>query len=132
VDGTSGLVQYFDRVLMRERHGQITLAPLGRQLTGGQHFSVPLQTPPGGLRFTNGYTLSGPILSFWRAHGGVAMLGTPISQLFIAANGDGSGRRYLMQWTDRARLELHPEAAPRDKVQLGLLGGQALKARGWL
>ncbi len=132
VDGTSGLLQYFDRVVMREQHGHITLAPLGQQLTAGQHFSAPHLMPPGALRFANGYVLSGAFLDFWRAHGAVALLGTPISQPFMATNGDGSGRRYLMQWTDHARLELHLEAAARDRVQLGLLGVQALKARGWL
>ena len=38
-----------------------------------------------------------------------------------------------MQYFQRARLEYHPEAAGTpNEVQLGLLGDQALRDRGWL
>jgi len=47
------------------------------------------------------------------------------------ANGDGSGRTYLVQWCENGRLEYHPEQKDsRYQVQLGLVGKQALQQRG--
>ena len=62
----------------------------------------------------------------------MAVFGEPISEMFTEQNGDGSGRRYQMQWFQKARLELHPENRDRNyRVLLGLLGPQALRERGW-
>ncbi len=46
---------------------------------------------------------------------------------------DGSGRTYRMQYFANARLELHPELVsdPRLAVQIGLLGDEVVKDRGW-
>ncbi len=45
----------------------------------------------------------------------------------------GSGRTYLVQWCANGRLEAHPEQTDaRYQVQLGLVGKQALRQRGWL
>ena len=46
----------------------------------------------------------------------------------IEGNGDGSGRRYPLQWFEKGRLEYHAElAGTRYAVELGLLGVEALQ-----
>jgi hypothetical protein len=61
------------------------------------------------------------------------VFGPPISEQFSAPNGDGTGRAYVSQYFANARLELHPEAkSPAKRVQVGLIGDQALVFRGWL
>jgi hypothetical protein len=63
-----------------------------------------------------GHTLAGVFLDFFDAHGGVPVLGFPLSEARME-NG------FLVQWTERQRLEWHPENAGTDyEVQLGLLG----------
>ena len=57
------------------------------------------------------------------------VLGAPIAEVVVEGNGDGSGRRYPLQWFEKGRLEYHPEAArTRYAFELGLLGLQALRA----
>jgi hypothetical protein len=70
--------------------------------------------------------------AFWRAHGGLAVFGAPITDVFESKNGDGSGNTYTMQYFQNARLELHPEAKnPNYRILLGLLGQESLQGRGW-
>lgn len=63
-----------------------------------------------------GYTLAGEFVHFYDSYGGVPLFGYPIS----AARTEGG---YLVQWTERQRLEWHPEnrGTPYE-VLLGLLG----------
>jgi hypothetical protein len=61
------------------------------------------------------------------------LFGYPISQPLHEQNGDGTGRTYLVQYFQNARMEYHPElAGTGNVVTLGLLGRQALQQRGWL
>jgi hypothetical protein len=63
-----------------------------------------------------GYTLAPQFVSYFDSHGGVPILGYPITE---ATQENG----YLVQWTERQRLEWHPENAGTDyEVMLGLLG----------
>ncbi len=73
-----------------------------------------------------GHTLSGAFLSYFNAHGGVAIFGYPISEPFNGANRT-DGKQYTQQYFQRARLELHPEykGSPYE-VELGLLGAEQL------
>jgi len=49
------------------------------------------------------------------------------------ANGDGSGRTYLVQYFRNGRLEYHAELrATPYAVSVGLLGQAYLQGRGWL
>jgi hypothetical protein len=76
---------------------------------------------------------SGKFAAFWRAHGGLAVFGAPITDVFESKNGDGSGRNYTMQYFQNARLELHPEIKdPTYRITLGLLGQESLQGRGWI
>ena len=48
-------------------------------------------------------------------------------------NGDGTGRTYLVQYFQNARMEYHPELAGTDNVvMVGQLGRQILHQRGWI
>jgi hypothetical protein len=62
-----------------------------------------------------------PFLSYWQANGGVRIFGYPISARFTDENG------LVVQWFERARMELHPHLPPGHQVLLGRLGHEALR-----
>jgi outer membrane protein assembly factor BamB len=128
--------QYFERFALVSAHGQVSTVPLGRQLTQGRHFPAPGAASSGSAsRYfpATGYTVSGAFLRFWTLNHGDVLLGNPISPVITEGNGDGTGRRYPLQWFERGRLEYHPELAGTPYVvELGLLGRQALVKEGWL
>ncbi|HWE60532.1 MAG TPA: PQQ-binding-like beta-propeller repeat protein [Chloroflexota bacterium] len=129
-------VQYMQRFALTLANGAVVTAPLGRVLTAGRHFApvTPFRSTATRLYFAStGHSLSGRFLTFWRDHHGAGLLGAPISEVIVEGNGDGSGRRYPLQWFERGRLEYHPELAGTSyAVELGLLGKQELQARDWL
>jgi hypothetical protein len=126
------LVQYTDRALLERVDGRVVLAPLGQWLTAGRRFSrvAPFASTATRLYVARtGHSLSGGFLTYWKNHNGPVILGDPISEVVVEGNGDGSGRRYPLQWFENSRLEYHPEAAhTRYAFELGLLGLQALRA----
>ncbi len=130
------LVQYTDRALLVSSAGHTEPAPLGRQLTAGRVFAraAPFASSPARRYFpATGHSLSGRFLAYWRAHDGPTLLGAPLSEVIVEGNGDGSGRRYPLQWFERGRLEYHAEhEGTRYAMQLGLLGVESLRRRGWL
>lgn len=68
-----------------------------------------------------GYWVKGEFLIYFRAHGGLALFGYPITEQFFA-------RGVTVQYFQKARLEWHPENPKPYQVQLGLLG-EELKYR---
>ncbi len=63
-----------------------------------------------------GHTLAAPFRAYWTAHGGLAALGYPLTE--ASEEGD-----YRVQYTERARLEWHPEnAGTAYEVLLARLG----------
>jgi predicted AlkP superfamily pyrophosphatase or phosphodiesterase len=70
-----------------------------------------------------GFSLSGPLLSFWNVNGGLPVFGYPID-----SERQASGQ--IFQWFERNRLELHPENASPYNVLLGRLGVEALARKG--
>ena len=70
-----------------------------------------------------GFRLGGTFLSYWRANGGLPIFGYPIN---VEQSVDGR----VVQWTERARLEQHPENRAPYNVLLGQLGTEALERRG--
>ncbi len=129
------LVQYFERSRMVSANGRVTLTPLGSQLTAGRTFAPVPCCPPAGQQWfaQTHHSLSGAFLRFWRSHNGSVLFGAPISQPLYEQNGDGTGRTYLVQYFQNARMEYHPElAGTANVVSLGLLGRQVLRQRGWL
>ena len=68
-----------------------------------------------------GHQVGAPFLKYWRAHGGLAVYGYPITEA-MQEKSDLDGNTYTVQYFERARLESHPEnAAPWDVI-LGQLG----------
>jgi hypothetical protein len=65
------------------------------------------------------YCLRGEFAAYWAQHGGLEQFGYPITPEVIEHQGD---QTYIVQYTQRARFEYHPENAPPYDVLLGLLG----------
>jgi hypothetical protein len=67
------------------------------------------------------YALVGKIRGSWESNGGLAVFGYPIQE--AACQPDDHGRVLFSQYTQRARLEYHPELAGTSfEVSFGLLG----------
>jgi hypothetical protein len=65
-----------------------------------------------------GFTLAPEFLAFYDAQGGVPLFGYPVTPARTESG-------YLVQWTERQRLEYHPEHAGTPfEVLLGLLGSE--------
>jgi hypothetical protein len=140
-DGHPYMVQYFERNRF-ELHPEIAgpasgvlLGLLGSELThGGAPFprSAPFGPSAHDRYFAaTGHGLHGAFLAYWQAHGGLPVYGYPISDEILEQN-PADGRVYLVQYFERNRLELHPRANAPAQVQLGLLGVELLRTRGWL
>ncbi len=65
------------------------------------------------------HNLAGAFRTYWEANGGSERFGFPITESFQEKNPD-DGKRYTMQYFERARFELHPEKD--GSVVLGRLG----------
>lgn len=74
-----------------------------------------------------GHNLGGPFRAYWESHGGVNLLGYPLTEEFTAPSSDG--KQYKQQYFERARMEYHPENPPPYDVQLGLLGAWSISGR---
>ncbi|HWE62144.1 MAG TPA: hypothetical protein VHB98_10580, partial [Chloroflexota bacterium] len=120
------IVQYFERARFEYRPdsgGTVTLTPLGVLLTRDMRVASSLAPMLPSRRFPTGFSAGGPFLKFWLQHDGATMLGYPISPLFEGTNGDGSGRSYIMQYFQYARLEYHTELRGTGfSIELGALG----------
>ncbi len=127
------LEQYTERALLTSAGGSVQVAALGTTLTAARHFPR-ISKAGAAARFfaATGHSLGGRFLTYWLAHQGATVLGAPISEVLDEGNGDGSGRRYQLQWFERGRLEYHPENTGPYTMELGLVGRDALRARGWL
>ena len=84
----------------------LVAVPSGQRAAGGERYC-----PPGVP-----YCAENAFLAFWQAHGGLEILGLPVSQPFV------DDRGLLVQYYERAILEWHPENAAQYQVLLTLLG----------
>ena len=133
-------VQFFQRAVM-EYHpeaqgtpGEVVLRLLGSDLTQGRTFTPGTAgANDAAHQFfpqTN-HTVANAFLAFFNSHGGVGVLGYPISEEMPDQLADGA--IHTVQYFQRARLEYHPELAGKPgEVSLGLLGDETLKKMGWL
>lgn len=135
------LTQDFDHLRLEWRHGHIAVGSLGNEvywperLLNGPYppISARSDTPTQRYFPQTRQLLQGDFYAFWKAHGGLAIFGAPISPVVHEQNDDGSGRTYAVQWFQNARLERHPEVHNRRfAILLGLLGRESLYVRGWL
>jgi peptidoglycan/xylan/chitin deacetylase (PgdA/CDA1 family) len=133
---TGFTVQYFERERFEYQpgawpdHYDVLLGLLGNELTAGRHAEAPFQPlavqPDANcdVYAATGHRLCNGFRDYWRAHGGLTILGYPISEEF-QENG------LTVQYFERARFEWHPENAGTPYVVLlGRLGADALAARG--
>ena len=138
VDGKPYTVQYFERAVF-EMHPDnkapydVLLSLLGdfryrQKYPNGAPGQVP-NTSPGSVLFPEtGKRLGSRFLAYWRAHGGLAQQGYPISDE-LTERSDIDGKPYTVQYFQRAVFEAHPEnKAPYD-VLLSQLGTLRYKAR---
>jgi LPXTG-site transpeptidase (sortase) family protein len=127
-------VQYFERARL-EWHGNLGMVQaghLGRWAAEGLAWHpafAPVSAPPPGavLYRETGHSLGGAFGTFWRANGGLATFGYPISEPFEEQNAQ-NGQLYTVQYFERARFEYHPNNPPRYQVLLGHLGRQYMEA----
>jgi len=70
----------------------------------------------------------GEFLAYWKANGGLAQQGYPISDVF-SEQSETDGKTYQVQYFERAVFELHPELPQGQRILLSLLGAQKYKAR---
>jgi Cellulase (glycosyl hydrolase family 5) len=142
-DGKTYVVQYFERARF-EYHPEnsapydVLLGHLGRTITAGRENEPAFQainaisSVGDKLYFReNGHSLGGTFRAYWEQNGGLAQFGLPISEEFSELN-PADGKTYVVQYFERARFEYHPENKPENRVLLGLLGWQVVRAKGWL
>jgi beta-xylosidase len=92
-----------------------------------QETPTPTPEPVQTFAETN-FSISGDFLRAWRAGGGLAILGLPITEERPEIGDDG--RLITVQWFERARLERAPAGAGAPAtVRFGLLGRQVLGSR---
>jgi hypothetical protein len=76
-----------------------------------------------------GHTLRGSFREFWQQHGGVAVLGFPISEEMTEQSPE-DGQTRTVQYFERALLEYHPDKAGTSfDVQLAPLGRWLVQAK---
>jgi hypothetical protein len=75
------------------------------------------------------HSLADPMLSYWKAHGGLPVFGFPVSEAFGERSVD-TGTTYPTQYFERNRFESHPENTAPYHVLLGRLGDEVLKHQG--
>ena len=100
---------------------QVQLGALSTELGYGQPPIPPSEIPPPDhpdkFYFAeSGHTIAFAFLDFYREHGGLDLLGYPITEWFI----EPSGR--IVQYLERCKLVWYPEYPRGQRVQLGMLG----------
>ncbi len=121
-------VQYTERARFElHENNTVLLGLLGSSVTAGRS-DAPFRPATAGAdwRFfpQTRHNLAEPFLTYWQSRGGLPVYGYPISEAFQEKN-PSDGKLYLVQYFERNRLELHPDAPSSAAIQLGLLGSQA-------
>ncbi|HEX2915420.1 MAG TPA: S8 family serine peptidase [Chloroflexia bacterium] len=133
-DGKTYIVQYFERNRF-EFHpenndaNKVLLGLLGSELTRDRNFppGAPIANTDTTQYFPETqHTLTDRFLAYWKANGGLAIFGYPISEPIQEGP-------YLVQYFERNRFEFHPEnAGTKYEVLLGLLGNDLARSRKYI
>lgn len=116
--------QYFERARLELHAATGNTVILGRLGVLVHPIDPPADPILGAQYFgETGHNLGGDFLSYWTINGGVAVFGLPITEE-IREISPADGKEYTVQYFERNRFELHAEAAPGSRVQLGLLGAE--------
>lgn len=126
VEGRTLAVQWFERDRLEiQGDGRVTAGRLGARLLElegrpWETFEQVSSAPPGCVFFAETRHSLCPenFLGYWRDNGGLERFGYPITEPFEEVI---EGRRLLVQYFERRRMELHMEM-PGRPVLLGLLG----------
>ena len=130
LNGRTYATQYFERAVF-EYHPEnkapfdVLLSQLGtlrykQKYPGGAPDQIADKT--NGQYFAEtGHWVGGDFLAYWKAHGGLAQQGYPISDEFQEKS-DLNGQTYTVQYFERAVFERHPENKPPFSVLLSQLG----------
>lgn len=103
----------------------VELGLLGQDRAAKLGLSWPRTPDPGtGLYFDQtGQAVSGEFLNYWQNNGGEQVFGYPISPSADMVS-PVDGKTYMTQWFQRARMEIHPDLPPGDRVVLATLGSE--------
>lgn len=113
----------------------VQLTRLGVPIADVQRFPPSLppssDNPPDSIRIgQTGHTLRGGFKAFWDKNAGLTNFGYPLSEE-VSEVSPTDGKRYTVQYFERARFEWHPENVGTPyEVLLGQLGTEGLAARG--
>lgn len=115
-EAEGALVQYFAYARLELRGGAVLLSRLGSLRAAGREAEPPFRwlTPDApraaGSAYIpeSGHSLGGAFAWHHARHGGVALLGWPISEEFVERQPDGA--ELLVQYFERAILSYHPGA----------------------
>ncbi len=102
-----------------------------RQSTTAKRVAHAAALPAGGDSLKcdqTGKTVRGVFLDYWKAHGGLAQQGYPISGELLETSAI-DGKVYTVQYFERAVLEYHPGGEPQYDVLPSLLGAQLYRGR---
>ncbi len=139
VEGRGGpYIQYFERAELEFGYYDLNNQPVvfsrlvGTEVLDSLYLNgvVTATAQPvlgvGSYTFTQtGKTVTGIFLSYWRNHGALAQFGYPLTHPFYERS-QSNGKRYIVQYFERARFEYHPEQTnPSNQVMLGLVGREA-------
>ncbi len=143
-DGKIHKVQYFERARF-EQHLEnqppydVLLGLLGNEqfqtkYSGSTPTTAIVPQPEDNCQIFSetGLKVCGKFLEYWKAKGGLAQQGFPISATFVEQNAPppaGDGKLHTVQYFQRARFELHNENQPPYEVLLGLLGTEQYQAK---
>jgi len=148
IEGQTFQKQWFERNSLElhpenPRPYDVLLGRLGADLLaqqGRDPFTFPKSQPQPGCRYFSEteHNVCGDILRTWHSHGlefdgkpgkseaeNLALFGLPLSDATTETRSDGT--QGIVQWFERARLEVYPENAPPYNVLLGRLGGEILR-----
>ncbi len=124
VEGRTLQVQWFERDRLEiQADGAVTAGRLGAERL--EQLGTPWQPGPnapagdGCIAFAEtGHQICGGFASYWRANGGLARFGYPITGEMMV---ELEGSNYTVQYFERRRFEWHTEVAGGSTL-LGLLG----------